>query len=61
MGAGYVLMQDGNLIVDHDEREAGAPEMSKMEKTGTYKVGREHEGVNSLRAELAALEPGKVS
>ena len=56
MGAGYVLMQDGNLIVDHDEREAGAPEMSKMEKTGTYKVGREHEGVNSLRAELAALE-----
>merc|ERR1711966_401403 len=27
-----------------------------MEKTGTYKVGREHEGVNSLRAELAALE-----
>ena len=56
MGAGYVLMQDGNLIVDREEWEAGAPEMSKMEKTGTYKVGREHEGVNSLRAELAALQ-----
>ena len=47
-------MQDGNLIVDHEEWEAGAPEMNKIEKTGTYKVGREHEGVNSLRAELAA-------
>ena len=56
IGAGYVLMQDGNPLLSHDEQRAKSSETNTAKNAGTYKVGREQEGVNSLRAELAALE-----
>ena len=56
MGAGYVLMQDGKLIPSRDELDMRPPQTNMTGSAGTFKVGREHEGVNSLRAELAAIE-----